>query len=81
MKKILIILTTVIVSACAGFNTVETTVMDSEGKQIMAVKSKDDAMVKYENGAQTLTVDNRGEASTLRTVVDAMLVKTINDVE
>lgn len=69
------------VGGCAGYNHIETKINGADGTPLMTVESKIDGLVTYEEGGQKLTVDYRGKPSIFQTMVDAMLVKTLNDTD
>lgn len=77
-KGLVLIGSWLLLAGCAGLDMVETRVLDADGAPILEVESKRDALVQYEDGGRKLTVDNRGQASTMRTVIDAWLLRTIN---
>lgn len=67
----------ILLAAC----TATTTIKDPDGR-VYEIVSQKDAVVKASlNNGVSLTVDNRGERSTLGTIFDAWILKYMSDSE
>ncbi len=60
--------------SCASMNKIETEIIKSDG-EIVIIKSKSDALVKYKDKNEEVEVDNRGRMGFFEQLLGAWAVK------
>lgn len=74
MKILILIFISLFFINCASLQKFETEIVKSDG-EIIIIKSKSDALVKYKDGNEEVEVDNRGRPSFLETILGGWLIR------
>ena len=59
--------------SCASMNKIETEIIKSDG-EIVIIKSKSDALVKYKDKNEEVEVDNRGRVGFLEQILGGFII-------